>query len=151
MRRSLRSWLWRVPIAQEIDEELALHVELRARELVEQGIDPVTARQLAIRRLRPLPFFAPDRRVTIWETSATSAHGYASPPNMIDWAARSRTFERIAGFAPNVGGMVMAGADGSTETVAREWVSAGIFDVLGVNPQPFSCCAELDRSRLCRL
>ena len=29
MRRSLRSWLWRVPIEQEVDEELALHVEMR--------------------------------------------------------------------------------------------------------------------------
>ena len=28
MRRSLCSWLWRIPIDQEIDEELALHVDL---------------------------------------------------------------------------------------------------------------------------
>jgi len=32
MKRSLRSWLWRVPIEQEVDEELALHVEMRRRE-----------------------------------------------------------------------------------------------------------------------
>jgi putative ABC transport system permease protein len=32
MKRSLRSWLWRVPIEQEIDEELALHAEMRRRE-----------------------------------------------------------------------------------------------------------------------
>jgi hypothetical protein len=32
MRRSLRSWLWRVPIEQEVEEELALHVEMRRRE-----------------------------------------------------------------------------------------------------------------------
>jgi putative ABC transport system permease protein len=32
MRRSLRSWLWRVPIDQEVDEELALHAEMRRRE-----------------------------------------------------------------------------------------------------------------------
>ena len=30
MKRSLRSWLWRVPLDQEIDEELALHLELRS-------------------------------------------------------------------------------------------------------------------------
>ena len=29
---------------------------------------------------------------------------------MLDWNARSRTFEKIAGFTPSVGGMVMAGA-----------------------------------------
>ncbi len=51
MKRSLRSWLWRIPIDQEIDEELALHVEMRTRELVEQGLDPKTARELAVRRL----------------------------------------------------------------------------------------------------
>ena len=45
MKRSLRSWLWRVPIDQEIDEELALHVEMRTRELVERGMDPKTARE----------------------------------------------------------------------------------------------------------
>ena len=51
MKRSLRSWLWRVPIDQEIDEELALHLELRTRELVERGMDPAAARQVALGRL----------------------------------------------------------------------------------------------------
>ena len=32
MRRSLRSWLWRVPIEQEVEEELAFHLEMRRRE-----------------------------------------------------------------------------------------------------------------------
>ena len=40
MKRSLRSWLWRVPLDQEVDEELALHLEMRTRELVERGMDP---------------------------------------------------------------------------------------------------------------
>ena len=39
MKRSLRSWLWRVPIDQEVDEELALHVEMRTRELIARGVD----------------------------------------------------------------------------------------------------------------
>ena len=44
MKRSLRSWLWRVPIEQEVDEELALHVEMRRREgrpLDERDIEQV--------------------------------------------------------------------------------------------------------------
>ena len=45
MKRSLRSWLWRIPIDQEIDEELALHIEMRTRELVERGMDPTAARE----------------------------------------------------------------------------------------------------------
>ncbi len=28
----------------------------------------------------------------------------------------------------------MAGRDGNAETVSRQWVTAGIFDVLGVKP-----------------
>ena len=32
MKRSLRSWLWRVPLEQEVEEELALHAEMRRRE-----------------------------------------------------------------------------------------------------------------------
>ena len=33
---------------------------------------------------------------------------------------------------PGVGGMVMSGADGTAETVPRQWVTAGVFDALGV-------------------
>jgi putative ABC transport system permease protein len=208
MKRSLRSWLWRIPIDQEVDEELALHIEMRTRELVDRGLDPKAAREAAIARLgdlaslkrtmtdlgrkrdremrltiwleelrddlkfafrqlksspaftlvatltlalgigansaifalvdatllRPLPYRAPDRLVTIWEHSPKTARGYVSPLNMLDWNTRSRTFEKIAGFTPSVGQMVMAGADGNAETVTRQWVTAGIFDVLGVTP-----------------
>jgi hypothetical protein len=208
MKRLLRSWLWRVPLDQEVNEEIALHLELRTRELIERGMDPTSARELALQRmgdvavvtatcvnlgrkrdramqlrqwleelnddvkfafrqlraapvfaavavttlalgigansaifalvdatlLRPLPYASPDRLVTIWETSDATSRSFASPPNMLDWNGRSRTFEKIAGFTPSVGGMVMAGRDGNAETVSRQWVTAGIFDVLGVKP-----------------
>jgi putative ABC transport system permease protein len=197
-----------VPIEQEIDEELSLHIDMRTRELVERGMDPTTARDLAISRLgdiadlkrtmttlgrkrdremrltiwleelrddlkfafrqlknspaftlvatltlalgigansaifalvdatllRPLPYGEPDRLVSIWERSAKTPRGFVSPLNMIDWNTRSRTFEKIAGFTPSVGQMVMPGADGNSETISRQWVTAGIFDVLGVKP-----------------
>ena len=51
MKRSLRSWLWRVPLDQEIDEEIAFHVEMRTRELIEGGMDPARARETAVRRM----------------------------------------------------------------------------------------------------
>src|SRR5262245_18123740 len=54
MKRSLRSWLWRVPLDQEVDEELALHVELRTHELVERGLDPKTARDIVLSRIGDL-------------------------------------------------------------------------------------------------
>jgi len=84
--------------------------------------------------LRPLPYTAPERLVTIWETSATTPRGFASPLNMVDWETRGRTFEKIAGYIPSMGSMVMAGTDGNSLTVSRQWISAGIFDVLGVPP-----------------
>jgi len=206
MKRSLRSWLWRVPIDEEIDEELSAHIEVRIRDYVARGMDPASARELAMKRLgdigalkqtmrslakkrdremnvmqwldefrndlkfavrqlrhspaftlvatltlalgigansaifalvdatllRPLPYREPDRLVAVWETSAKTNRGYVSPLNMIDWNTRSRTFEKIAGFVPSVGGMVMAGADGNAETVSRQWVTSAIFDVFGV-------------------
>ena len=51
MRRSLRSWLWRVPLDQEVDEEVAFHVEMRTRELIDGGMDPKSAREVATHRL----------------------------------------------------------------------------------------------------
>jgi len=208
MKRSLRSWLWRIPVDQEIDEELALHVEMGTRELIARGMDPKAAREWALSRLgdverlkrtmtdlgrkrdrdmrvtqwfdelrqdlrfavrqlagapaftlvatltlalgigansaifalvdatllRPLPFGQPDQLVAMWETTEKTPRSYVSPLNMLDWHTRGRTFEKIAGFTPTVGGMVMAGADGNAETVSRQWVTAGIFDVLGVTP-----------------
>ena len=38
-------------VDQEVDEELAFHVEMRTRELVERGMDPAAARRLALERL----------------------------------------------------------------------------------------------------
>src|SRR5688500_16800771 len=54
MKRSLRSWLWRVPVDQEVDEELALHVELRTREFIARGMDPAGAREAALQRVGDL-------------------------------------------------------------------------------------------------
>ena len=54
MKRSLRSWLWRVPIDREVDEELAFHIEMRTRELVERGMDPQVAREIVLARIGDL-------------------------------------------------------------------------------------------------
>src|SRR5688572_31029227 len=208
MKRSLRSWLWRLPLDQEFDEEIALHIEMRTRELIAEGVEAKDARAMAIQKmgdvaafkrscvdlgrkrdremsvtlwleelrddikfafrqllaapaftlvavltlalgigansaifalvdatlLRPLPYRDADQLVTIWERSSATPRGFASPPNMLDWKARSRTFEKIAGFTPSVGSMVVAGREGNAETISRQWVTAGIFDVLGVAP-----------------
>ncbi len=51
MNRSLRSWLWRVEITQEVDEEIAFHIEMRTRELVERGLDERVAREMVLARV----------------------------------------------------------------------------------------------------
>jgi putative ABC transport system permease protein len=50
MKRSLRSWLWRIPVDREVDQEIAFHIEMRTRELVQRGMDPAAAREEAFRR-----------------------------------------------------------------------------------------------------
>ncbi|MCC7126562.1 MAG: ABC transporter permease [Acidobacteria bacterium] len=85
--------------------------------------------------LRPLPLPAADRLVTITgQTSTSLSGGRVSPNDLSDVRERSRSFEHVAGFMPNVGGMVMAGRDGTAETVSRQWVTAGLFDALGAPP-----------------
>ena len=54
MKRSLRSWLWRVSVREEVNEELAFHIEMRTRELVERGMDPTAARELVLSRIGDL-------------------------------------------------------------------------------------------------
>jgi putative ABC transport system permease protein len=54
MPRSLQSWLWRVSVAQEVDEEIAFHIEMRTRELIERGMDPKAAREIVLSRIGDL-------------------------------------------------------------------------------------------------
>ena len=101
--------------------------------------------------LRPLPFPDPDRLVMLSERTDTAQRSLASPLNMLDWNDRSRSFDRMAGFFPGVGGMVMNGKDGTAETVPRQWVTQGFFDVLGVKPiagRTFLPSDESQRSRV---
>ena len=84
--------------------------------------------------LRPLPIPEPERVVMISERTAASAHERVSPNNLLDFGERGRSFEVIGGFLGGVGGMVMGGADGMAETVSRQWVTAGVFDALGIQP-----------------
>src|SRR5262245_66692816 len=51
IRFSLRSWLWRVSLDQEVDDEIAFHIEMRTRELIERGVDPKEARAVVLARL----------------------------------------------------------------------------------------------------
>jgi predicted permease len=49
-RATDRGPLWRVSVVEEVDDELAFHVEMRVRQLVAGGMSPEAARAEAIRR-----------------------------------------------------------------------------------------------------
>ena len=83
--------------------------------------------------LRPLPFPDAEQLVAITERTPIAAEAPVSPVNLVDWNARGRAFAAIGGTAPNVASMVLANADGTTETISRQWASAGVFDALGVS------------------
>jgi putative ABC transport system permease protein len=48
--RQLRSALWKASVADEVDAELAFHVEMRTREYIARGLDPELARARAVGR-----------------------------------------------------------------------------------------------------
>jgi putative ABC transport system permease protein len=49
-KHELGSPLWRASVNDEVDAELAFHVEMRTRELIERGMDPAAARAAAVAR-----------------------------------------------------------------------------------------------------
>ncbi len=49
-RRELRWRFWSVPVEREVDSELAFHLEMRVRELLERGMTPDDARAAALQR-----------------------------------------------------------------------------------------------------
>src|SRR5262245_27962452 len=83
--------------------------------------------------LRDLPLPEPDRLVTIWERTETTPQRPDSPLNIRDWAQRSRSFDAIGGHLTGVFAMVLTTPEGA-ESVMRQWVTAGIFDALGMKP-----------------
>src|SRR5580765_2447931 len=54
MRQPPRLWFWKVPVEQEVDEELDFHLEAHTRDLIARGMDPQAAREAARRRLGDL-------------------------------------------------------------------------------------------------
>ena len=82
--------------------------------------------------LRPLSLGEPDRLVQVWERDPAAARTPAAPANIADWLERSRAFDAFGAYVGGVGAMVMSGVGTSAESVARQWVTSGFFDVLGV-------------------
>ena len=84
--------------------------------------------------LRPLPFAAPDRLVTLWDTNTEKglAHDPISPVNFMDYRALPVFSDAAAWWRPGVN-LVDPGLDPVRVNTIE--VSGNIFDVLGVRPQ----------------
>jgi putative ABC transport system permease protein len=84
--------------------------------------------------LRPLPYAAPDRLVTLWDTNIERglAHEPISPVNFMDYRALPVFDDAAAWWVPSVN-LVDPGQDPVRVNTIE--VSANIFSVLGVTPQ----------------
>jgi len=51
MKKDPRTWVWVPPVEQEVDEELAFHLEMHTRDLIANGMAPDAAREAARQRL----------------------------------------------------------------------------------------------------
>ena len=84
--------------------------------------------------LRPLPYPDADRIVTLGEIGAGESPRQSSTSfaNFADWQAQSRSFEATTifnGWRPALTGL------GEAERTAAAFVTAGVFDVLRVQPE----------------
>ena len=95
--------------------------------------------------LRPLPYTAPGRLVSLWETNdqRPGSRNNVAPANLVDYTRANRTFDGLAGIASTSMSLTRAGAP---EQLLGEAVTASLFAVLDVAPaigRPF--LAEEDR------
>lgn len=83
--------------------------------------------------IRPLPFADPNRVVFVWETRVrnNSNNVPVAPANFGDWRHRTQALEALAATASTE---VNLTSQGEPERVSAEYVSANLFDVLGVRP-----------------
>jgi len=95
--------------------------------------------------LRSLPFQNPDRLVLLWgnvQRQKVERRGN-SYPDYLDWKAQSASFEGMAAYFD--GSFTLTGVD-EPERISGEWVSAGYFELLGVEPiQGRTILADEDR------
>jgi predicted permease len=81
--------------------------------------------------LRPLPFPAADRLVTIWETEPHYSRGELSPANYRDWKNQSKSFEAFGAYSSL---QVNLAGQGDPEALNGEVMTADVLPLIGVRP-----------------
>jgi putative ABC transport system permease protein len=81
--------------------------------------------------LRPLPYQAADRLISIAETKKGDEIS-VSYPNFLDWREQNRSFTELAAFAGRA--LALGSERGSPERLRGQVVTANLFRTLGVAP-----------------
>ncbi len=81
--------------------------------------------------LNPLPFNNPDQLVSMFQQMPNFKNGSISYPNFTDWRRMNTTFAGMAAYRST--GFNLSG-NGEPERLHGEMISAGFFEILGVNP-----------------
>src|SRR6476661_2641931 len=81
--------------------------------------------------LNPLPFHQPEQLVSMFQKIKNFDNGSISYPNFKDWQKMNTTFARMAAYRST--GFNLSG-NGEPERLHGEMISAGFFEILGVNP-----------------
>jgi putative ABC transport system permease protein len=82
--------------------------------------------------LRPLPYYEPERIVTLFERQpASQGRNDVAPGNFLDWRARATSFTQLAGAEPY--SFDYTGGD-RPEVLKTLLVTEGFFDTFGIQP-----------------
>jgi hypothetical protein len=81
--------------------------------------------------LNPLPFHDPNQLVSLFQEIPNFKNGSISYPNFTDWRRMNTTFAGMAAYRS--AGFNLSGS-GEPERLHGEMISAGFFEILGVNP-----------------
>src|SRR2546430_16998899 len=80
--------------------------------------------------LNPLPFRDPHQLVSMFQEMPNFKNGSISYPNFIDWRRMNTTFSTMAAYRSTE--FTLTG-NGEPERLRGEMISAGFFEILGVN------------------
>jgi predicted permease len=81
--------------------------------------------------LNPLPFHEANQLVSMFQEIPNFKNGSISYPNFLDWRRMNTAFAGIAAYRST--GFNLSG-NGEPERLHGEMISAGFFEILGVNP-----------------
>ncbi len=83
--------------------------------------------------LRPLPYSAPDRLISLWETNdrRQGVRSTVAPANLVDYVRDTRSFDGLAGVDTTSKSLTKAGPP---EQLVGEAITWNLFNVLGVAP-----------------